>query len=95
MGRASRYILVLALGSTVFLFPVSARETIRVASVHSRMLEPGYGYVRLKQFSENSDRDMETALDRLEKESPGGHLRGLVLDLRNNPGGVLESAVVR
>ena len=69
------------------------REIIKIDNVVARTLEPGYGYVRLKQFSENSDRDMEAALDRLEKESPGGHLRGLVLDLRNNPGGLLDQAV--
>jgi carboxyl-terminal processing protease len=69
------------------------REIIKVDNVSARTLEPGYGYVKLKQFSENSDRDMEAALDRLEKESPGGHLHGLVLDLRNNPGGLLDQAV--
>src|SRR3954463_7548931 len=69
------------------------REIIKIDNVVARTIEPGYGYVRLKQFSENSDRDMEAALDRLEKESPGGHLRGLVLDLRNNPGGLLDQAV--
>jgi len=69
------------------------REIIKIDNVVARTLEPGYGYVRLKQFSENSDRDMESALDKLEKESPGGHLRGLVLDLRNNPGGLLDQAV--
>jgi carboxyl-terminal processing protease len=69
------------------------REIIKIDNVVARTLEPGYGYVRLKQFSENSDRDMESALDRLEKESPNGHLRGLVLDLRNNPGGLLDQAV--
>jgi carboxyl-terminal processing protease len=61
--------------------------------VVARSLEPGYGYVKLKQFSENADRDLETALDRLEHESPSGHLTGLVLDLRNNPGGLLDQAV--
>ena len=69
------------------------REIIKIDNVVAKTLEPGYGYVRLKQFSENSDRDMEAALDKLEKESPGGHLRGLVLDLRNNPGGLLDQAV--
>src|SRR4051812_5114297 len=69
------------------------REIIKIDNVVARSIEPGYGYVRLKQFSENSDRDLESALDRLEKESPGGHLRGLVLDLRNNPGGLLDQAV--
>ncbi|HXU68871.1 MAG TPA: S41 family peptidase [Polyangia bacterium] len=69
------------------------REIIKIDNVVAKTMEPGYGYVRLKQFSENSDRDMESALDRLERESPGGHLRGLVLDLRNNPGGLLDQAV--
>jgi carboxyl-terminal processing protease len=69
------------------------REIIKVDNVVARSLEPGYGYVKLKQFSETSDRDLETALDRLEHESPGGHLKGLVLDLRNNPGGLLDQAV--
>jgi carboxyl-terminal processing protease len=69
------------------------REIIKIDNVVAKTLEPGYGYVRLKQFSENSDRDMEQALDRLEKESPDGKLRGLVLDLRNNPGGLLDQAV--
>ena len=69
------------------------REIIKIDNVVARSLEPGYGYLRLKQFSENSDRDMEQALDKLEKESPDGKLRGLVLDLRNNPGGLLDQAV--
>jgi carboxyl-terminal processing protease len=69
------------------------REIIKIDNVVARSLEPGYGYVRLKQFSENSDRDMEAALDKLEKEAPSGKLHGLVLDLRNNPGGLLDQAV--
>ncbi len=69
------------------------REIIKIDNVVARSLEPGYGYVRLKQFSESSDRDLEAALDKLEKESPSGHLNGLVLDLRNNPGGLLDQAV--
>ncbi len=69
------------------------REIIKIDNVVARSLEPGYGYVKLKQFSESSDRDLATALDKLEKEAPGGHLSGLVLDLRNNPGGLLDQAV--
>jgi carboxyl-terminal processing protease len=69
------------------------RELIKIDNVVAKTLEPGYGYVRLKQFSENTDRDLENALDRLEKDAPGGHLSGLVLDLRNNPGGLLDQAV--
>ena len=70
-----------------------ARELIKIDNVVAKTLEPGYGYVRLKQFSENTDRDLENALDKLEKDSPSGHLQGLVLDLRNNPGGLLDQAV--
>jgi carboxyl-terminal processing protease len=67
------------------------RDTIRVQSVRSRSLEPGYGYIRLAQFQERSDRDVQKALETL-VASKGG-LKGLVLDLRNNPGGLLTQAV--
>jgi carboxyl-terminal processing protease len=56
------------------------------------MLEPGYGYLRISQFSETTGPDTLAAIHALENES-GGKLRGLVLDLRNNPGGVLDAAV--
>ena len=69
------------------------RDEIRVENVTSRAFEPGYGWVRVRQFSDNTERDLATALDRLEKGAPGGKLRGLVLDLRNNPGGLLDEAV--
>jgi carboxyl-terminal processing protease len=68
------------------------RELIRVRSVESFLLEPGYGVVKLKQFTENIDREVEAALQAMEKES-GGQLSGLVLDMRNNPGGLLDQAV--
>ena len=68
------------------------RELIRVRSVESFLLEPGYGVVKLKQFTENIDREVEAALLAMEKES-GGQLAGLVLDMRNNPGGLLDQAV--
>lgn len=67
------------------------RDTIRVQSVRSRVLEPGYGYIRLAQFQERSDRDMQRALEKLSAEKGG--IQGLVLDLRNNPGGLLTQAV--
>ena len=67
------------------------RDVIRVQSVKSRTLEPGYGYVRLAQFQERSDRDVQRALEKLAAEKSG--LKGLVLDLRNNPGGLLNQAV--
>ncbi len=68
------------------------RELIRVASVHHEILEPALGYVRVNQFSESTAREVTRAIDRMQ-DTVGGMLDGLVLDLRNNPGGVLESAV--
>lgn len=69
------------------------RDEIHIENIAARMLEPGYGWVRVKQFSESTARDLETAIDKLDHDAPGGKLRGLVLDLRNNPGGLLDEAV--
>jgi len=66
------------------------REQIRVQSVKNNQLEPGIEYIRLRQFQEQTSNDLETAL---EKYSKDGKIQGLVLDLRNNPGGLLTSAV--
>ena len=75
------------------LFDVAVmREIIQIQSVKSRPLEKGYGYVRVTQFQERTDEDLEKAVDKLGKQS-GGKLEGLVLDLRNNPGGLLTQAV--
>jgi carboxyl-terminal processing protease len=68
------------------------RAIVSVHSVRSGMLEPGYGYLRISQFSETTGPDTQAALRALEDQA-GGRLRGLVLDLRNNPGGVLDAAV--
>ena len=68
------------------------RAVVSVHSVRFDMLEPGYGYLRISQFSETTGPDTQAALRALEREA-GGKLRGLVLDLRNNPGGVLDAAV--
>ncbi|MEE7559824.1 S41 family peptidase, partial [Xanthomonas sp. Kuri4-2] len=68
------------------------RETIRVASVRSRMLEPGYGYIRISTFQADTGTDFQKNLKQLQQQA-GGKLRGLVLDLRSNPGGLLTSAV--
>ena len=68
------------------------RQTIRIASVRSRMLEPGYGYVRISAFQADTAADFERQLAGLSEEA-GGRLRGLVMDLRSNPGGLLTSAV--
>jgi carboxyl-terminal processing protease len=68
------------------------RDVIKVASVKSRILEDGFAYVRISQFQAHTSDDLQKALGKLEKENKG-QLKGLVLDLRNNPGGVLSGAV--
>lgn len=74
-------------------FDVSlTRQTIRVTSVRSRLLEPGYGYIRLSTFQADTGSDFQKHLQQLQKQS-GGQLKGLVLDLRSNPGGLLTAAV--
>jgi len=69
------------------------RDVIHVANIKSRMIEPGYGYVRLTHFQANTSKDMLAAIDKLKAESGTNGLNGLILDLRNNPGGVLDAAV--
>ena len=68
------------------------RDIIRVTSVRSRSLEPGYGYVRISQFQVRTGENLREAVDKLQADADSG-LKGLVLDLRNNPGGVLSAAV--
>ena len=68
------------------------RDVIRVTSVKSRILDEGYGYVRITQFQNRTGENLRDAIEKLEKENDG-RLEGLVLDLRNNPGGVLSAAV--
>ncbi|MGH8198192.1 MAG: S41 family peptidase [Steroidobacteraceae bacterium] len=67
------------------------RAVVSVHSVRFELLEPGFGYLRISQFSETTGADTVAALRGLQQT--GGKLRGLVLDLRNNPGGVLDAAV--
>ena len=66
------------------------RDTIKVASVRERWLENGYGYIRVAQFQRRTGTDVREALQKLQSEEK---LKGLVLDLRNNPGGILRSSV--
>ncbi|MEH6589241.1 MAG: S41 family peptidase [Halioglobus sp.] len=66
------------------------RDTIKVASVREKILEPGYGYIRIAQFQIRTGADVANSLQKLSEEAP---LKGLVLDLRNNPGGVLRASV--
>jgi carboxyl-terminal processing protease len=90
----TKVVLTLVREGTAKPFDVPVmRETIRVASVRGRMLEPGYGYVRVAAFQADTAADFEKVLARLQGEAGGGKLRGLVLDLRSNPGGLLVSAV--
>ncbi|MCC6201465.1 MAG: S41 family peptidase [Gammaproteobacteria bacterium] len=67
------------------------RDIVRVASVRGRLLEPGYGYLRIATFQARTGSDLRDHLLRLQGE--GGGLYGVILDLRNNPGGVLGAAV--
>ena len=66
------------------------RDVIRVQSVKSKLLEPGYGYLRITQFQEHTVENLVKHIDGLAKQGP---LKGLVLDLRNDPGGLLNGAV--
>jgi carboxyl-terminal processing protease len=68
------------------------REIIQVKSVKSRLLEPGFGYLRITQFQAKTAPNLRQSLQELEQQNKEP-LRGLVLDLRNNPGGVLNGAV--
>ena len=67
------------------------REIISISSVRSRLLEPGYAYLRVPIFQLNTGADFQAELSRLLEDNP--ELNGLVLDLRNNPGGVLQASV--
>jgi len=68
------------------------RESIRVASVRHEVLEPAIGYVRVSQFNDSTANELSKAIDDMQ-EQQDGMLDGLILDLRNNPGGVLDSAI--
>jgi len=72
------------------------RQKIQVASVRYEILQPSYGYVRLSQFNESTADEVSTAIDEMTDEvqkQTGDMLAGLIIDLRNNPGGILDSAV--
>ncbi|MBV8500095.1 MAG: PDZ domain-containing protein [Paucibacter sp.] len=73
-------------------FPVTiTREEIKVQSVRAKMVEPGYAWIRITQFQERTVDDFARKLEDLYKQDPS--IKGVVLDLRNDPGGVLEGAV--
>ena len=69
------------------------RDIISVSAVRSRLLEPSYGYVRVAQFQRNSGADFVAALEELKEGSEEQTLKGLVIDLRNNPGGLVPASV--
>jgi carboxyl-terminal processing protease len=79
-------------GSASLIDVTLTREVIRIQSVKSKVLDKGYGYLRITQFQERTDDDLQHAITNLQKEN-GGPISGLVLDLRNNPGGLLTQAI--
>ncbi len=91
-GRAGTTVLVTVLRDGESIEHEIRRENIRIASVYFELMNPSYGYVRLSQFSETTARELSRAIDSMQEQN-NGMLDGLVLDLRNNPGGVLDSAV--
>ena len=91
-GRAGSKITVTVERSGDAITHEMRREVIRVASVYHELLGPAYGYVRVNQFSETTARELSRAIDKMQDASDS-MLEGMVLDLRNNPGGVLDAAV--
>jgi len=92
-GKAgSAVVLTIARGEQKPFDVTVMRETIRVTSVRSKMLEPGYGYIRISTFQADTGADFQKQLNQLQAQA-GGKLKGLVLDLRSNPGGLLTAAV--
>jgi len=71
---------------------VLTRDDIRIASVKGHLIEPGYAYIRISQFQSNTGQEFGTRLKALKGENEAD-LEGLILDLRNNPGGVLQASV--
>ncbi len=89
--KGSKVVLSIKRENVNEIFDVSmAREVIKIQSVKSRTLEKGYGYIRVTQFQERTDSDVERVLEQWTHEGP---IEGVVLDLRNDPGGLLTQAV--
>jgi carboxyl-terminal processing protease len=97
-GRAGSLVTITALrgdNDEVHIFSLR-RESIKVASVRYELLDPGVGYVRVSQFNDSTADELGRAIDDMLQQAQKKHgnmLSGLVLDLRNNPGGVLDAAV--
>ncbi|BCT67564.1 S41 family peptidase [Nitrosospira sp. NRS527] len=83
---------VLRKGETKPMVFTLVRAVIKIQSVKSKLIEPGYAYIRITQFQEQTGENLTKAIDKLFKESTVP-MKGLVLDLRNDPGGLLNGAV--
>jgi carboxyl-terminal processing protease len=93
-GKRSSYVAltILRKGEKKPLKILVKRDVIKVQTIKSKLLESGYGYIRIAFFQTPAKQDLKNAIKNLEKQSDG-HLKGLVIDLRNNPGGLLEAAI--
>ena len=93
-GKAGSTVVltILRKGETRPLVLSMKRAVIKVQSIKSQLAEPDYGYIRVTQFQERTTEDLAAALNKLYKDNKGP-LKGLILDLRNDPGGLLNSAV--
>jgi carboxyl-terminal processing protease len=93
--KTSIKLTILRKGETKPLEFTIVRDKIKVQSVKSKVIEPGYGYLRITQFQEETVADVVRHLDKLFKDKDGKpeQLKGLVLDLRNDPGGLLHGAI--
>ncbi|MFO1258202.1 MAG: S41 family peptidase [Gammaproteobacteria bacterium] len=91
--KGSKILLtILRKGETKPLKIAVVRDIVRVKSIKSKLLDKHYGYVRISQFQTRTGEDLEKALKDL-KTSSNNSLKGLILDLRNNPGGILEASI--
>lgn len=84
--------LTLVRGSKKPFVVTLTRAKIQMRSVKAKLIENGYGYIRISQFQTNTGNEVNKALAQLTKQNKS-HLKGVVLDLRNNPGGVLQAAI--
>ncbi|MDB5967784.1 MAG: family peptidase [Hydrocarboniphaga sp.] len=80
-------------GATAPMIFDMKRDKIKLVSVRSKMLEPQFGYVRISSFNQNTGESFENELKKLIKDSANQPIKGVVLDLRNNPGGALDEAI--
>ena len=91
--KGSKISLTLHRNGMPELFTVTlARDVIKIQSVKAKDLKDGYGYIRITTFQESTDDGVEKAIDEFDKKDHG-KIKGLVLDLRDNPGGLLNQAV--